>query len=78
MKSGILNFLEPSGLLQACNGTALSFLLCILEAQWRYHIIDKHDVADTLFEILEGWGNLKCIGLELRNKNCRIKKLRGN
>jgi len=25
MKSGNLNFLEPSGLLQACNGTALSF-----------------------------------------------------
>jgi hypothetical protein len=24
MKSGILNFLEPSGPLQACNGTALS------------------------------------------------------
>jgi hypothetical protein len=23
MKSGILNFLEPSGPLQACNGTAL-------------------------------------------------------
>ena len=25
MKSGNLNFLEPSGLLQACNGTALPF-----------------------------------------------------
>ena len=25
-KSGNLNFLEPSGPLQACNGTALSFI----------------------------------------------------
>ena len=31
MKSGNLNFLEPSGPLQACNGTALPLpLLCIL------------------------------------------------
>jgi len=27
MKSGNLNFLEPSGPLQACNGTALAFTL---------------------------------------------------
>jgi len=27
-KSGNLNFLEPSGSLQACNGIALPFLLC--------------------------------------------------
>ena len=30
-------------------------LLCILEAQWGYHIINKHDLADTVFEILKGW-----------------------
>jgi len=30
MKSGNLNFLEPSGPLQACNGTALSFLPTVL------------------------------------------------
>jgi len=30
MKSGNLNFLEPSGPLQACNGTALPFTLIIL------------------------------------------------
>ena len=31
MKSGNLNFLEPSGTLQACNGTALPLLseLCV-------------------------------------------------
>ena len=29
MKSGKLNFLEPSGLLQACNGTDLPFLLLL-------------------------------------------------
>jgi hypothetical protein len=31
MKSGNLNFLEPSGPLQACNGTALPYLLCITD-----------------------------------------------
>jgi hypothetical protein len=30
MKSGNLNFLEPSGPLQACNGTALPLLLHLL------------------------------------------------
>ena len=30
MKSGNLNFLEPSGPLQACNGTALPFFIMIL------------------------------------------------
>jgi len=30
MKSGNLNFLEPSGPLQACNGTALPFYIPIL------------------------------------------------
>ena len=28
MKSGNLNLLEPSGPLQACNGTALPFYIC--------------------------------------------------
>jgi hypothetical protein len=31
MKSGNLNFLEPSGPLQACNGTALHFYLSFLK-----------------------------------------------
>ena len=30
MKSGNLNFLEPSGPLQACNGTALPFFTCYI------------------------------------------------
>jgi NADH:ubiquinone oxidoreductase subunit K len=30
MKSGNLNFLEPSGPLQACNGTALRFMYIIV------------------------------------------------
>jgi len=29
MKSGNLNFLEPSGPLQACNGTALPFFISL-------------------------------------------------
>ena len=40
MKSGILNFLEPSGPLQACNGTDLPFtnsheLPCVVIWQWK-------------------------------------------
>jgi hypothetical protein len=31
-------------------------LLCIPEAHWKYHIINKHDLGDTLLEILERWG----------------------
>ena len=30
MKSGNLNFLEPSGPLQACNGTALLYFIIII------------------------------------------------
>ena len=30
MKSGNLNFVEPSGPLQACNGTALPFPIIII------------------------------------------------
>jgi len=34
----------------------ISVLLCIVEGQWGYHNMNKHGLADTLFEILEGWG----------------------
>ena len=33
-KSGNLNFLEPSGSVQACNGTALPFMLSKLQYRW--------------------------------------------
>ena len=39
MKSGNLNFLEPSGPLQACNGTALPFLY---EPFWMTFVSFKH------------------------------------
>jgi len=35
MKSGSLNFLEPSGPLKACNGTALPFLLKVKQSLYR-------------------------------------------
>ena len=35
MKSRNLNFLEPSGPLQVCNGTALAFLL-IITNKWQF------------------------------------------
>jgi len=33
-KSGNLNFLEPSGLLQACNGTVLPLPLHLRRSDW--------------------------------------------
>jgi hypothetical protein len=47
-------------------------------AQWKYHTLKKHDLGDTLFEILEGWGTSKYFGAALNNKFCRIQTLRGN
>jgi len=28
----------------------------MVEGEWGYHTTKQHDPADTLFEILEGWG----------------------
>jgi len=39
MKSGNLNFLEPSGLLQACNGTALP---CLLDSGLVKNVLRQH------------------------------------
>ena len=38
MKSGNLNFLEPSGPLQACNGTALPLPLPICNSRYGYYV----------------------------------------
>jgi len=46
MKSGNLNFLEPSGPLQACNGTALHFLLLL------YHLFNVFTVGLCLSRYL--------------------------
>ena len=45
MKSGNLNFLEPSGPLQACNGTALPF---IAMAQWLRCCATNRKVAGSI------------------------------
>jgi len=54
MKSGNLNFLEPSGPLQACNGTALP-LYDNEKENWRiltnkeiYAIVKKPTVTETV------------------------------
>jgi hypothetical protein len=39
MKSGNLNFLELSGPLQACNGTALPFYLCGRNSKMAWHCL---------------------------------------
>jgi hypothetical protein len=50
MKSGNLNFLEPSGPLQACNGTALPFLMRkrdikLVEVFQKWHVHKRHIVC---------------------------------
>ena len=40
--------------------------------------LKKNDLADILFEILEGWENLKYFGVVLSIKGSRIKKWGGN
>ena len=40
MKSGNLNFLEPSGPLQACNGTALPLPLPYIDYKYSYVVVD--------------------------------------
>ena len=41
MKSVNLNFLEPSGPLQACNGIALPYLcaVCVLDILYDFHMV---------------------------------------
>ena len=49
MKSGNLNFLEPSGPLQACNGTASPFLcLGTAVAQWLRRCATNRKVAGSI------------------------------
>jgi len=38
-KSGSLNFPEPSGLVQACNGTALSFMYNCLAKMYSVYLV---------------------------------------
>ena len=58
MKSGNLNFLEPSGPFQACNGTSLPYLLYAFLFQTFYrpgdYIIRQGARGDTFFIISKG------------------------
>jgi len=45
MKSGNLNYLEPSGLLQAFNGTDLPFLLLVLKSHNLLHFAQLYFVS---------------------------------
>ena len=81
MKSENLNFLEPSGPLQACNGTALPLLLsAFMENKFR---VTKNKVIRKIFgvKIIKKWGK-NLLGLSgrlkfwdyvgLDQKTCRI------
>ena len=48
MKSGNLNFLEPSGPLQACNGTALPFTYLSCDMIWRLRIICRVSIQNFI------------------------------
>jgi hypothetical protein len=55
MKSGNLNFLQPSGPLQACNGSALPFLYGNGKVNWRiltnkeiYAVVKKSTITETI------------------------------
>jgi hypothetical protein len=43
-------------------------------AELEFHTLKKHDLADTLYEILEGRRTWKFSGVALRNKDSIIKK----
>jgi len=54
-KSGSLNFLEPSGPVQACNGTALPFYcqltqegLCLMKLIFCIYLLFISEYSDTL------------------------------
>ena len=60
MKSGNLNFLEPSGTVQACNGTALPFPLQLITGLvlgaangWWYELLHFLAKKGHLFLLLE-------------------------
>jgi hypothetical protein len=51
MKSGNLNFLEPSGPLQACDGTDLPFYNYITNTQYNYFISNKGLLKERCKEV---------------------------
>ena len=67
MKSGNLNFLEPSEPLQACNGTALPFY-CSYIADCDFPSGDWHST----------WRNKWLNGTELKEKNNNNKNNKNN
>ena len=53
MKSGNLNFLEPSGPLQACNGTALPLPATLRYTEWaQQQLYFRNLILDTLPAII--------------------------
>ena len=53
MKSGNLNFLKPSGPLQACNGTALPFFITLTDKVMHPEAVQREQVAEGLFRVKE-------------------------
>jgi len=70
IKSGNLNFLEPCGSLQACNGTAMCYSLapCVLNVRIR----TKPKNTDALFaykQTLRKLSTCSCLVNRIQNKN---------
>jgi hypothetical protein len=71
MKSGNLNFLEPPGPLQACNGTALSYLTNVFingNNVYTYWLRRKTD-KDTSVASNSVWYNKICDFFNNNNNN---------
>jgi len=68
MKSGNLNFLEPSGALQACNGTDLAFFTC---TEFQVLISYSYHLRGSMCDIIKSfkrqtWEVLFCYQLQFQ------------
>jgi fluoride ion exporter CrcB/FEX len=63
MKSGNLNFLEPSVPLQACNGTALPFIFTHLYSRLRYSA--THYVLAVTMRCCSGYPTCSAMGVDV-------------
>ena len=69
MQSGNLNFLEPSGPLQACNGTALPFYL--VASSWNFKLFHEEDARLNNPQVYIYELDFKCVDI---SKICQHKR----
>ena len=74
MKSVNLNFLEPSGPLQACNGTALTFFLKIYPENISCFEIEQNNchTDEALHTLLQRWSKFTLITIDSYRKGKKV------